>query len=928
MNRREFLTQTGAAGIAAVGLLADGEAPAANSPNSSGNPTGIHSTERVSIIRDPSGAAIAAEPVVRGILQLTDALAARNIRAVFYDRIDQAPPGGPIILIAGCETQPVREILDRAGASIHKVAESLALVRGQAQGRPVLLATGHDSGGITYGLLELADRVMHSDHPISALNAGKPLIERAANPIRSVARLFTSEIEDKPWYYDRDFWRRYLPMLAAQRFNRFSLTFGIGYDFLSEVTDSYFHFAYPFLVHAPGYTVRARGLPDEEREKNLEMLRFISEEATAVGLHFQLGLWTHGYDWSRNRGVNYVIEGLSPENHAAYCRDALRTLLQTCPGIKGVTFRIHGESGVAEGTYEFWKTVFDGVGQCGRRVEIDMHAKGIDNAMIDLGLATGMPVNVSPKFWAEHLGLPYHQASIRALEMPPRGKQDAGFFAKSDGSRRFMRYGYGDLLTEDRKYGILFRIWPGTQRLLLWGDPAFAAGYGRAAGFCGSLGMEICEPLSFKGRKGSGLRGGRDGYAGPNLRPAGGDFEKYLYTYRLWGRLLYNPETSPDVWQRALKSDFGPAAAEAEAALANASRILPLVTTAHLPSAANNGYWPEMYTNMPIVDAKRPHPYGDTPTPKRFGAVSAIDPELFLSIDDFVQGIKLGGRRYNRISPMEVAKWLDDFAKQASHHLANAEKQVKDRNSPRFRRLAVDVAIQSGLGRFFAAKLRAGVLFAIYGLRGDRKALRDALAAYRHARETWAGLSAKARAVYAEDITFGRAAHLRGNWSDRLAAIDLDIADMERVLSNADQRAALGYDGENARELVERAMAAPLRPRYRLEHLPPRPFRRGQPVEIVCKLYRLGIASQDIEIRLHFRHVNQAEPYCVEEMELRENSCRAVIPGDYTNSPYPLMYYFDLRESVNRVALYPGFTADLTNQPYFVIRQARAVMEP
>ena len=41
----------------------------------------------------------------------------------------------------------------------------------------------------------------------------------------------------------------------------------------------------------------------------------------------------------------------------------------------------------------------------------------------------------------------------------------------SAGSRSFLRYGYGDLLREDRKWGVLHRIWPGTQRLLLWGDP-------------------------------------------------------------------------------------------------------------------------------------------------------------------------------------------------------------------------------------------------------------------------------------------------------------------------------------------------------------------------------------------------------------------------------------------------------------------------
>jgi len=45
------------------------------------------------------------------------------------------------------------------------------------------------------------------------------------------------------------------------------------------------------------------------------------------------------------------------------------------------------------------------------------------------------------------------------------------------------------LYCEDRKYAVLHRIWPGTQRLLLWGDPLMAAAYGRASNFAGSDGV-------------------------------------------------------------------------------------------------------------------------------------------------------------------------------------------------------------------------------------------------------------------------------------------------------------------------------------------------------------------------------------------------------------------------------------------------------
>ena len=223
--------------------------------------------------------------------------------------------------------------------------------------------------GLVYGLLELADRVTHAEQPLATLRQVDRIVERPANPIRSIARLFSSDVEDKPWFYDQSFWQRYLSMLITQRFNRFNLTLGLGYNAPRRVRDSYFYFAYPFLVTVPGYEVTARGLSNEERERNLAMLRWISKEATARGLHFQLALWTHAYKFIDSPDVNYTITGLTPENHAAYCRDALHTLLEACPAINGVTFRGHSESGIPEGSYEFWPTVFDGIARCSRRLE-------------------------------------------------------------------------------------------------------------------------------------------------------------------------------------------------------------------------------------------------------------------------------------------------------------------------------------------------------------------------------------------------------------------------------------------------------------------------------------------------------------------------------------------------------------------------------
>src|SRR5207248_2974001 len=208
-----------------------------------------------------------------------------------------------------------------------------------------------------------------------------------------------------------------------------------------------------------------------------------------------------------------------------------------------------------------------------------------------------------------------------------------------------------------------------------------------------------------------------------------------------------------DAWRRVLKAELGAAAPEAEGALAHASRILPVITSAHGPSAANNTYWPEIYTNQPIVEAGR-NPYTDTPSPKVFGHASAFDPQLFSNSNEFADEL-LSGERSGKYSPVAVAAWLDDLADNAARRLSQSEKLTGDKPSPEFRRLAEDVRIQAALGRFFAAKFRSAVLYRIHERTGDRAALDEALKYYRAARDTWETMANRARTVYAADSTVG-----------------------------------------------------------------------------------------------------------------------------------------------------------------------------
>jgi hypothetical protein len=56
-------------------------------------------------------------------------------------------------------------------------------------------------------------------------------------------------------------------------------------------------------------------------------------------------------------------------------------------------------------------------------------------------------------------------------------------------------------------------------------------------------------------------------------------------------------------------------------------------------------------------------------------------------------------------------------------------------------------------------------------------------------------------------------------------------------------------------------------------------------------------------------------------MDFRRPSYRARIPADYTDSPYPLLYYFELKAAQSKPVLYPGLPSSLLGQPYFVLNK-------
>jgi len=159
------------------------------------------------------------------------------------------------------------------------------------------------------------------------------------------------------------------------------------------------------------------------------------------------------------------------------------------------------------------------------------------------------------------------------------------------------------------------------------------------------------------------------------------------------------------------------------------------------------------------------------------------------------------------------------------------------------------------------------------------------------------------------DITLGELPQLRGHWLDRLPAMDRDITSLEERLTSEN-------DGPSSRAkaAIQVVLRRPLRVELNARHEPPASFTRG----LALTLYLL-IQGPALSVRLYYRHVDQAESYQTADMVRNGSVYEATIPSTYTDSMFPLEYYFELKQSPEAVTLYPGFSPALTRQPYFVI---------
>jgi hypothetical protein len=308
-----------------------------------------------------------------------------------------------------------------------------------------------------------------------------------------------------------------------------------------------------------------------------------------------------------------------------------------------------------------------------------------------------------------------------------------------------------------------------------------------------------------------------------------------------------------------------------------------------------------MFTPVSILPVTGRPLYSDSPAPHNVSAISPLDPQLFTSIDQHAKDL-VSGAKNARYNTSEVIAWLEAMVATSTKGLAAARSAAGAKaKSPEFRRVEEDILILNGLGTYYANLFRAALLYSIGTQKPDLAAPEQCLDAYRRARDAWATMAKRAQTVYASDVSYGSTPFRRGHWADRLPSIDGDIAALEKHLATPLAASAV---------MPNKPV---LRPTIAAKHTAPVSFHPGGDLPL-----SITAPPSVTEAILWYRHVNHGERWLSTPMQQEGGLHKAAIPGVYTDSPYPLQYYFELR-TVNAATLYPAFNPTLSNQPYFAV---------
>ncbi len=589
----------------------------------------------------------------------------------------------------------------------------------------VITVYGGDGLGMVYGVLALVDE-LQAGTPLGEIAAQAAQPDQAFRGIKfnlpwETYRPSSALDQHIPTAKDPKYWEAFLDMMVENRFNAISL---------------WNMHPFTFMVQPTNFPEASPWGPEEFAEWQA-LYRQIFAMAKDRGLDTYIVHWSifvsrelaeaHGLA-ERNFYPYYYVEGERSELVRRYIRESVKQVLAEYPDLDGIGLS-HGEgmAGMTPLERQQWMddVIIAGMLEAAEERPVKLIHRVPFSANLDSGGSTSKNVEVVTREAMERLGDAFegpiwvemkfnwsHAHSTPKLEKVHGGKLGDTYFEPTPSNYRVtwqarnedffaLRWGVPDFIR---------------QHIALNGEHAYSGGY-----FVGSecyipaldYFTAIDDPVDWTWA-----------------------FERQWLFYKLWGRLLYDPETPDAVFAAEYERRYGDAGRNLLEAMSLASstqlRLASLYDSRWDFTLYSEGFLALQgtYTNYIGVDALINQP------------TMASE---YVAVKDYVETILSGGSfASGRITPPILAEMLERDCREAYRLTAD----IDTTGNASLRYEVADIRTWASLGLHLAAKLRGAVALETFRITGEAERQAAAVGWLEQALRHWDDVIAITRPLY------------------------------------------------------------------------------------------------------------------------------------------------------------------------------------
>jgi hypothetical protein len=570
-----------------------------------------------------------------------------------------------------------------------------------------IIIRGGDGSGLIYGGLSIAEDLRNAI-PLQNI---KGRSEKPKLPFRAIKF-------DMPWdtyrhsyaldlhsetCKDVNYWKAFLDMMAENRFNVLSL----------------------WNLHPYVYMIKPKNFPEASPWNDVEMKQWQTLFHAIFKMAKERGIDTYvipfnifvSPEFAKAHNVamdnlehHFFVNGDTSEIVKRYTRECVTQLLQEYPDLSGMGLTLgEGMAGMTPEQREAWMkaTIIEGMRLAGRKSKL-VHRIPFSSTTASLGVTSIETERLTRKGIEQEAAMDFIEQPVWAdLKFNWSHAHSTTKLIKVHGGKLWGAY--FDPVPQDYKI-----TWTARNEdffCLRWGVPSFVRAHinQNSPAYVGGyfIGSETYIPA-------------KDYFTNPNIKVNWKyAFERQWLFYKIWGRLLYNPNTNDDVFEAEFKRRYGKEGANLLTAFSLAGTV-PLRLASSFDFTWDFSLYSEGFMALDN-DVKRV----DYISVERRIKQPPIDPN-YVSVMDYVKTINSGGSfSKNRITPILLADMVERDCKKA---LALVKNVNTTSNSALMFEVA-DVKAWSDLGLHFAEKLRGAVALQTYRTKGGSE---NKLAAIRH----------------------------------------------------------------------------------------------------------------------------------------------------------------------------------------------------